>query len=79
MAVETAEYLVAVRRLIRRAGVRVADADEPELRALVDLRKELDAAIDKAAHGQLERTSMAGIGRALGITRQSAWARYRQQ
>lgn len=79
MSVETVDYLRAVERLIRRAGVRVGDADEPELAQLVNLRETIDEAISAAVNGQRERTSWAGIGRALGITRQSAWERFNRQ
>lgn len=71
------EYLASVRRLIRRAGVRVADADEPELAELVALRSELEAAIVTALQGQRSiGRSWAYIGAALGMKRQSAQERY---
>lgn len=74
---ETLEYLAAARRFIRRAGERVADADEFELAELVALRAELEAAIVTAVHGQRAiGRSWAYIGAALGMRRQSAQERY---
>ncbi|KQR86818.1 hypothetical protein [Microbacterium sp. Leaf179] len=74
---ETTDYLKAVDRLIRRAGVRTADADEIELRQLVAMRDTLEAAITHAVRGQhARRQSWAYIGMALGIKRQTAQERY---
>ena len=74
---ETLEYLAAARRFIRRAGERVADADEFELAALVALRQELESAIVVAVQGQRSiGRSWAYIGAALGMKRQSAQERY---
>ena len=77
MSVETVDFLAMVKRLIRRAGERVADADEPELAELVALRAELDRAIDAAAKGQHSiGRSWAEVARGLGTSRQAAHARY---
>lgn len=73
---ETTEYLAMVSRLIRRAGQRVADADEFELYELVALRAALEDAIRVGVRGQQKRRSWAHIGAALGISRQSAQERY---
>lgn len=73
---ETTEYLAMVSRLIRRAGQRVADADEFELYELVALRAVLEDAIRVGVRGQRVRRSWAHIGAALGISRQSAQERY---
>lgn len=73
---ETTEYLAMLSRLIRRAGERVADADEFELYELVALRSTLEDAIRVAVQGQRKRRSWAHIGAALGITRQAAQERY---
>ena len=74
---ETMEYLAAARRFIRRAGERVADADEFELAELVALRAELEQAIVVAVQGQRSYgRSWAYIGAALGMKRQSAQERY---
>lgn len=78
--VETIDYLnTVVVRTIRAAGKRVADADEPELLRLIELRKELDEAIATAARGQHEgpaKRSWAQIGAALGISRQAAFQKW---
>jgi hypothetical protein len=74
--VETLPWLAFARRIIRRAGERVADADEFELAELVSLRDDLEAAIAVAVAGQQQRTSWQRIGDALGITRQAAQQRY---
>lgn len=77
MSVETTEFLGMVRRMLRAAGRRVADADEYELAELVALRAELEDAISRAVHGQRDAgRSWAAIGAALGIARQSAHERY---
>lgn len=74
---ETLEFLAFARRAIRRAGERVADADEFELAELVELRTALDDAIRVAVYGQRSYgRSWAHIGAALGITRQSAQERF---
>lgn len=76
---ETMDYLDFAKRAIRGAGRRVADADEFELQALVELRDVVEDAIRVAVDGQRNgpaERSWADIGRALGITRQSAWERY---
>ncbi|KAA9104993.1 hypothetical protein [Microbacterium rhizomatis] len=77
---DTLEYLSAARRFIRRAGERVADADEFELAELVELRGALEDAIRVAIAGQRSYgRSWAHIGDALGITRQSAQERYAEK
>ena len=74
---ETMDYLAAARRFIRRAGERVADADEFELAELVALRAELESAIVTAVHGQRSiGRSWAYVGAALGMIRQAAHERY---
>lgn len=75
--VETARWLGFARRIIRRAGERVGDADEFELAELVSLRDDLEAAIRVAVHGQRAwGRSWADIGAAVGTSRQAAQARY---
>jgi hypothetical protein len=75
--VETLPFLDAVKRMIRAAGRRVAEADEFELAELVAIRDELDEAIIAAIAGQRSYgRSWADIGDALGITRQAAQQRY---
>lgn len=77
MAVETTEYLGMLRRMIRAAGRRVADADEIELRDLLALQDELDGAILTAIRGMRARgQSWAYIAQATGTTRQAAQMRW---
>lgn len=77
MAVETLDYLAMLGRLIRAAGRRVADADEVELSALLDLRAEFDTAIQAAVDGMRSRgCSWAYIAQATGTTRQAAQMRW---
>jgi hypothetical protein len=74
---ETTEYMGAMRRMIRAAGRRAADGDEPELRDLLALQGELSAAVQVAVDGQraLGR-SWAWIAAATGATRQAAYQRW---
>lgn len=79
MSVETTEYLAMLRRMLRAAGRRVADADEPELRELLELEVTLQEAIASAVAGQrASGRSWAAIAAATGTTRQAAHARYHQ-
>jgi hypothetical protein len=76
-SVETLDFIASVRRLVRRAGVRVADADEHELRALMALQETLDEALQVAVDGQRSiGRSWAYIGDAAGMKRQSAFERW---
>ena len=76
-SVEAIEFIGAVRRFVRAAGVRVADADEYELTALLALRGDLDAAIATAVHGQRATgRSWAYIALATGCSRQAAFQRW---
>jgi hypothetical protein len=76
--VETPEYLKMLRRLITRAGARVADADEYELSQLLELENVLQDAIAAAVNGQRELygRSWADIAKATGKTRQAAQKRW---
>lgn len=75
--VETIPYIRALCRMIRAAGRRAADGDEPELQALVELRAEVEAAIQVAAQGQANSgRSWSFIAEGLGTTRQGAHKRY---
>lgn len=77
MTVETSEYLRAVQRMLRAAGRRVADADEPELAALLAMRRDLDDAIQQAVDGQRAiGRSWAHIAAAAGTSRQAAYERW---
>jgi hypothetical protein len=77
MSVETLPFIDAVRRMIRAAGRRVADADEFELAELLALRDEIDTAIQTAVDGQLATgRSWTQIAVAAGTTRQAAHKRW---
>lgn len=73
---ETMDYLGAARRFIRAAGRRVAECDEPELAAMLELQAVLDAAIADAVMGQKTRKSWAQIALGTGTTRESAYQRW---
>lgn len=78
--VETLDYLAAARRFIRAAGRRVADSDEAELAALLELREEVDRAVDVAVAGMRARgLSWTWIGQGVGMTRQAARQRWGQR
>lgn len=75
--VETMDYLAMLERMLRAAGRRVADADEPELGALIALERSLRDAIQVGIDGQRSRgRSWAHIADATGTTRQAAWERW---
>lgn len=77
MSVETTEYLAMLRRLIRAAGRRVADADEVELAGLLSIQQDLDQAIRHAVDGQRALgKSWSAIASAAGTTKQAAHARW---
>ena len=74
---ETSEWLKMLSRMIRAAGQRVADADEPELAQLVALRDQFDQAMKIAIQGQNSQgRSWSHIGEVLGVSRQGAYQRY---
>lgn len=75
--VETLDFIAAARRFIRAAGKRVGDADEAELAALLELRAEVDRAVDVAVAGMRARgLSWGWIGQGVGMTRQAARQRW---
>lgn len=75
--VETIDFLAAVRRMMRAAGRRVADADEHELAELLAIRAEVDAAIEQAVRGwRAQDRSWAQIGAAAGMSKQAAFKRW---
>lgn len=77
MSVETGEFLAMVRRMLRAAGRRVAEADEVELSDLAALRSDVDEVIATAvASWRSQGRSWATIGEALGISKQGAQQRY---
>lgn len=78
--VETAAYIEFARRIIRRAGSRVAEADDWELAEFVSLRVEFEEAVARAVDGlRAQGHSWQYIGDALGITRQAAQQRYAER
>jgi hypothetical protein len=80
MAIETIPFLLAVGRMIRAAGRRVAQADEIELGQLYALRTVLDEAIREAEDGQLASgRSLSYIASATGVSRQAVHARRARQ
>ncbi len=78
--VETGEYLVFVRRVLRGMSERVGSADIVALRGMVELRDELERSIEGAIRGLRHDpdlpASWDAIGQALGVTRQAAQQRY---
>ena len=71
--VESIDFLAMVRRIVRAAGARVGQSDVDELRALVAIRADLDAAIVEAVRGLRNAGyTWESIGAELGITRQAA-------
>lgn len=76
--IETSDYAAMLRRMLGAYGRRVADADDVDLAELVELRRDLDTAISDAVVGQraTHGRSWADIGRAVGMTRQSAQQRW---
>lgn len=74
---ETPEYAAMMRRLVRRYGERVGEADPVDLATMLEVRDAFDAAIDAAVAGQSEAGfSWREIAEALGTTRQAAWQRF---
>jgi hypothetical protein len=78
---ETDEYLAAVQRMLRALGKRVGDADIAMLPGLAEIPRLGEHLLGIAARQLHEEHgySWADIGRALGITRQSAHERFRRQ
>lgn len=74
--VETPDYARMLVRLVRRYGVRLADADYPDLADAIAIREELDAAIRDGIRAQAARTSWAMVAHGLGVSRQGAWQRW---
>lgn len=76
--VELPEFASMVRRVIRAFSARTGDADPEDLVYMLGIRSELDTAILEAVYGQHVRygRSWTEIGKAVGITRQSAYERW---
>lgn len=80
MSVETSEFMAMLRRMVRAAGRRVAEGDEPELQALVEISVEVDEAIKAGVQGmRASGSSWSDIGRALGVTKQAAQKRFQER
>jgi hypothetical protein len=75
--VENGDFVSAVCRLVRAAGVRVGDGDVEDLAALLQIRQALDGAIDDAVEG-LRQTGATweDIGKATGTSRQAAFQKW---
>ncbi len=72
-------YAAMMRRMVRAYGRRVAECDPIDLADMVQVQKEMDAAIRAAVQGMREREySWSEIADGLGITRQTAWERFRK-
>lgn len=77
--VENTEYAAFVGRVIKAAGRRVAEGDREGLAELVQLRDQLDAAIEEAVKGlraEPHYQSWSDLARVLGVTRQAARQRF---
>ncbi len=71
------EYIAFMRRGLRALARRVGDADPEDLAEMLTLRDELDVAIATAVQGvRRSGFSWSDIGRATGMTRQSAHGRW---
>lgn len=78
--VETTDYVQFAKRIIRAAGERGAAGDDFELGELVSLRDDIEDAITHAVRGMHDAGhSWQYIADGLGITRQSAHARYAER
>lgn len=73
---ETSEYLRDLTRMVKRAGVRTADADGPELVQLLELIDVVEQAAVVAVKGQRDRGSWQFIAEGLGVSRQAAQQRF---
>jgi len=75
--VETMDYIKAAKRFIKSAGARVGESDEHELRELLHLQGDLEAAIAVAVAGQRSfGKSWASIGLAAETSKEAAWQRW---
>jgi len=73
----TGDFVSMLRRMVAAAGARVGDADVEDLVALVEIRKDLDAAIQRGIDGLREDGyTWESIGKGLGVTRQAALMRW---
>lgn len=74
---DTADYFRMLRRMLKAAGERLADADPVDLRELVGIEDDLHGAIRRAVAG-LRATgfSWREIGESLGTSGQGAYMRW---
>jgi len=64
-------------RMVKAAGVKMRHSDAEDLRALVDIHRDLENAIRHGIEGLREDGySWKSIGEALGVTGQAAYMRY---
>lgn len=78
--VEALDFVAFAKRILRAAGERVAAGDDFELAELASIREDVEDAITFAVRGMHERgCSWQYIADGLGITRQSAHARYAEK
>lgn len=71
------DYVAFLRRVLRALSKRVGEADPEDLAEMVELRGEVDKAIAEAVAGMRARgVPWSDIGRATGMTRQSAHERW---
>lgn len=71
------EFTAFARRVLRALARRVAVSDVEDLTELVELRVEVDRALDVAVAGLREAgASWTEIGRGLGISKQAARQRF---
>lgn len=77
MASDHSEFRAFVRRILRAYGRRVSDADPEDLADLLNIRADVDQAIDRAVLGlRAQGHSWATIGAATGMSRQAAFKRW---
>lgn len=77
---ENGEYRDMLIRMIRAYGERVADSDDFDLAEMLTVRNALEDAITAAVRGQRRNFGMswAQVALGLGVTRQAAFKRYRE-
>lgn len=75
---ENPEFNAFARRMLRAYGKRIAIGDIEGLKALAELKQEVQRAEEAAVKGLREMNySWYDIGRALGISRQAAQKRFK--
>lgn len=74
--VETMDYAKMVRRVVRRYGERLSEADYPDLADAIVILEELREAVAVGCRAQAARGSWSSVAVGLGITRQGAWQRF---